>query len=173
MTRNPIVQSTHWVENDPTVGLLILVDKPFYETLQYVIEPLRIAVPFSVVHCGTSATFRSFAQPGGRVYTMQSRNKKVDGMVAVRVIFSKHEVIKLIEAKTVSIENLFTPYVQAAQTVPGVLAIGIGFNLSFPSDLDETSLRQAGIVLLFTRNVDKKSWSRQRITPLVGHNWLN
>ncbi len=167
MTKNPIVQPTHWIEDDPTVGCLILVDKPFYETLQYVVEPLRIAVPSNVVHCGPNSTLQTFAPLRDRAYTMQSRNKEVGDMVAVRLVFNKHEVVQLSKTREVTVEDLFKPYIQAAQTVPGVLTVGIGFNLSFPASLEEASLREAGVAVLFQRGTDLKTWLRQELVPGV------
>ena len=169
MTKNPIIQPTHWIENDPTVGCLILLNKPFYETLQYVVEPLRVAVPYNAVHCGAGATFQGFAPVGGRAYTMQSRNKEVGDMVAVRLVFSKHEVVQVSKTRKTTIEDLFKPYVQAAQTVSGVIAVGIGFNLSFPSDLQDMSLWEAGVTILFKRASTPKLWLRQEINLGIRH----
>jgi len=61
------------------------------------------------------------------------------------------------------------PYVQAAKTLPGVLAVALGFELSPPADLREQSLRNAGVALLFARDKEHKSWSRKQLSPMVGH----
>ena len=163
-------RQTKWVEDNRTIGCLILVDKPFYETMDYVLEPLKFIIPTNIWwRAGESAILHSHASLGGNMQIMRSINKEIGDMVAVRIEFDKDDVVQLSEATESSIEKLFMPYFQAAKTIPGVLAVGIGFNLSFPSDLQESSLQEAGVAVLFARDDEHKSWSRQQTMPLVGH----
>ena len=91
-------------------------------------------------------------------------------MAAVRVVFNKHEVIQFTKTKKTTIEHLFMSYIQAAQTVSGVLAVGIGFNLLFPADLRNVSLQDVGVAILFTRGAEPKSWIRQELAPEMSRN---
>lgn len=91
-------------------------------------------------------------------------------MVAVRLVFSEHDVVKSSKASKMNMEYLFLPYIQAAKSVSGVLSVGVGINLWFPTGLDEPSLRDAGIAVLFTRGAESKSWIRRELALGIGRN---
>ena len=95
--------------------------------------------------------------------------QEVGGRAFVQFEFDEDETVNLARVTKLSMEQLFMPYVQAAKTLPGVLAVAVGFELSPPADLREQSLRDAGVAVVFARDEEHKSWSRKETLPMVGH----
>lgn len=151
----------------PTVGCLILIDKICFTSIKDVLQATQALIPSS--HDATTQVSRGEAALGGSMHPMLLMVQEVDTMTAVHIEFDEDEVEVIREATGLSEEQLFMPYVQAAKTIPGALAIGIGWELSPPRDLQEKSLQEAGIAVLFKRDEEDKSWSRQQTMPLVGH----
>lgn len=158
----------------PTVGCLILIDKLCFNSLKDTLQAFQALIPGGQE--AASPVSRGEAALGGGMHPMlllvQEANKQgSDKMVAVHIEFDEEEVMHLARQTGLSYEQLFMPYVQAAKSVPGVLAVGIGFELSPPSDLLTETVQDAGIAVLFARDEDHKSWSRRQTMPLVGHDY--
>ena len=143
----------------PTVGCLILVSKASFTSIEAVIQALQSIIPIS----------EGRAALGGSMHPMIAMVQEAGEMAAVHIEFDEEEVAQIGQATGLSLEQLFMPYVQAAKTIPGVIAIGVGFELSPPSDLQEESLQEAGVAVLFARDEEHKSWSRQEALPMAGH----
>jgi hypothetical protein len=143
----------------PTVGCLILMDKLSFTSIEDVVRALQAMIPIS----------EGKAALGGDMHPMLAMVQEVGEMTAVQIEFDEDEVAVIRQATKLSVEQLFMPYVQAAKTIPGVVAIGVGFELSPPSDLQEETLQEAGVAVLFARDEKHKSWSRQETLPMVGH----
>ncbi len=143
----------------PTVGCLLLMDKSSFLGIGNVREALQATV----------AIGEGEAALGGDMHPMLLFVQEADEMTVVHVEFDEDEVEGIRQATGLSIEQLFLPYVWAAKAIPGVFAVGIGFELSPPSDLGKKSLQEAGVAVLFTRDEAQKSWLRWEMLPLVGH----
>ncbi len=151
----------------PTVGCLILIDKLCFTGVKDVLQAMQALIPSS--HDATTPVSRGEAALGGNMHPMLLIVQEVDTMTAVHIEFGEDEVEGVRKATRLSEEQLFMPYVQAAKTIPGVIAVGIGFELSPPTDLQEKTLQEAGVAVLFERDAEDKSWSRQQTMPMVGH----
>lgn len=151
----------------PTVGCLILMDKLCFTGIKDVLQAMQALVPSS--HEATMPVSRGEAALGSGMHPMLLMVQEADKMTAVHIEFDEDEVEHIRQAMGLSVEQLFMPYVQAARTLPGVIAIGLGFELSPPGDLQEKSLQEAGVAVLFARDEEDKSCSRQQTMPLVGH----
>jgi hypothetical protein len=152
----------------PTVGCLILIDKLCFTSMEDVLPAFQALIPSS--YKAIIPVSRGEAVLGGSMHPMLLMVQEMDKMTAVHIEFDEDEVESISKALGLSVEQLFMPYVQAARTLPGVIAIGLGFELSPPRDLQEKSLQEAGIAVLFERDEKHKSWDRQQTMPLVGHN---
>lgn len=150
----------------PTVGCLILIDKLRFTSVEDVLQAFQALIPSS--HEAITPVSRGEAKLGGEMHPMLLMVQEVDKTTAVHIEFDEDEVEGIREATGLSEEQLFMPYVQVAKTIPGVLAIGIGWELSPPADLREKSLQEASIDVLFARDEEDKSWSRQETPPRVG-----
>lgn len=155
----------------PAVGLLVFVNKPFYETMAYVLEPLKHLLPTNVWWLSRGAYLQSRALLGGKMCAMRSINQEVSEMATVHIEFDEEDVVRLSQTTNQSFEQLFMPYIQGAKAVPGVLAVGIGFELSSPSNPLAETVQEAGVAVLFDRDEKHKSWSRHQTMPLVGHGY--
>lgn len=151
----------------PTVGCLILIDKICFVGIKEMLQALQALIPSS--YEATTPVSWGEAALGGGMYPMLLMVQEVDTMTAVHIEFDEDEVEGIKKATGLFVEQLFMPYVQAARMLPGVIAIGLGFELSPPNDLQEKSLQEAGVAVLFARDEEDKSWSRQQTMPLVGH----
>ncbi len=155
----------------PTVGCLVLLEKASFVDIAGVVQALQSAIPLSIQPDSHNAVQVGEAMLGGSRQEMIMLAQEVGDIVAVHIEFDEHDVIHLSQQSGQSFEQLFMPYVQAAKSVPGVLAVGIGFELSPPSDLLEETTQEAGIAVLFYRDEAHKSWSRRQTMPLVGHDY--
>ena len=153
----------------PTVGCLILLDKAYFVSVEAVIQALQSALPISIQPDPQNTVLLGEAQIGGSLHEIIVLAQEAGDMTAVHIEFDEHEIIQVAQNTALSFEQLFMPYVQAAKSVPGILAIGIGFELSPPVDLQAAAIQEAGIAVLFERDEEHKSWSRQQTMPLVGH----
>jgi hypothetical protein len=151
----------------PTVGCLILIDKLCFTSIEDVLPAFQAMIPSS--HKALLPVSRGEAMLGDEIHPMLLLVQEADKTTAVHIEFDEDEVEGISKATGLSVEQLFMPYVQAARTLPGVIAIGLGFELSPPGDLQEKSLQEAGVAILFERDEEDKSWSRQQTMPLVGH----
>lgn len=151
----------------PTVGCLILIDRLYFTSLDDVLQAFQALIPSS--HEATAPVSRGIAALGDGMYPMLLLVQELDKMVAVHVEFDEDEMESIRQATQLSVEQLFMPYVKAARTLLGVIAIGLGFELSPPADLQEASLQEAGVAVLFSREEENKSWSRHQTMPLTGH----
>ena len=152
---------------NPTVGCLILINKLCSTSLEDVLQAFQALIPGS--HDALPSVSRGEAVLGGELRPVLLLVQELGEMTAVHIDFDEDEVEGIRQATGLSVEQLFMPYVQAAKAVPGVLAVGIGFELSPPSDLSEETTQDAGIAVLFYRDEAHKSWSRRQTMPLVGH----
>ena len=153
----------------PTVGCLILLEKHSFTSLENVLQSLQSLIPIGEWNCSENACLSGEAALGGSMHPMIALVQDVGEMAAVHIEFDEDEVAQIGRTTGLSLEQLFMPYVQAAKTLPGVIAIGVGFELSPPSDLQEVSLQEAGVAVLFARDEEHKSWSRQETLPMIGH----
>jgi hypothetical protein len=154
---------------NPTIGCLVQTDKAHFTTVEQVIQTLRSSVPIQEFHCSEAEPSSAWASLGGTMQEMIVFTQETEDKVFLHLEFDEEAVVHLARATGLSFEQLFLPYVQAAKTLPGVVAVGLGFELSPPRDLAEKSLQDAGVAVLFARDEDQKSWSRQDPLPLVGH----
>ena len=155
----------------PTVGCLILLEKAHYTSIEGLVQALQPTTAISLQPNPDSAVQEGVAMLGGGQHQMIMLAQEVGEVTAVHIEFDEQEVMRVSRQTGLSIEQLFMPYVQAAKSVPGVLAVGIGFELSPPSDLQPEAVQEAGIAVLFERDEEHKSWSRQQTLPLVGHDY--
>ena len=153
----------------PTVGCLVLLEKASFQGLETVVQALRPTTAISLEPDQAGAVQYGQAMLGDSQLEMLALVHEAGDVTAVHIEFDEDEVTRIAQQTGLSLEQLFMPYVQAAKAVPGVLAIGIGFELSPPSNFYNESIQQAGIVILFALNKAHKSWSRQQTMPLVGH----
>ena len=151
----------------PTVGCLILIDKLCFTSMEDMLQAFGALIPIGDKM--TDSVSRGEAALGGEMHPVLLLVQDMSQTIAVQIEFDEDEVVSVSQATRLSVEQLFLPYVQAARTLPGVIAVGLGFELSPPADLQEKSLQEAGIAVLFTRDDEEKSWSRQQTMPLVGH----
>ena len=153
----------------PTVGCLILIEKASFSGLGSVVQALQPALNITI-HPGTrNAAQDGTATLGDSRHEMIMLAQEAEDVVAVQIEFDEDEVEGVKQATGLSVEQLFMPYVQAAKTLPGVVAVGIGFELSPPADLREETTQEVGIAVLFYRDEAHKSWARRQTMPLVGH----
>lgn len=151
----------------PTVGCLILIDKLSFNGIDDLLQAFRPMISNS--YNAVLPVSRGEAVLGGSMHPMLLMVQEVDTMTAVHIEFGEDEVEEIRQATGISVEQLFMPYVQAAKTIPGIIAVGLGFELSPPRDLQGKSLQEAGVAVLFARDEKDKFWSRQETMPLVGH----
>lgn len=151
----------------PTVGCLILVDKLYFTGIGDVLQAFQALIPSN--YKAVLPVSRGEAMLGGGMHPMLLMVQEVDTMTAVHIEFGEDEVEGIRQATGLSEEQLFMPYVQAAKALPGVLAIGIGFELSPPTDFSPETVQEAGIAVIFKRDEEHKSWLRQQTMPLTGH----
>lgn len=151
----------------PTVGCLILIDKPYFTGIGDVLRAFGTMISSS--HQSIIPLSRGEAALGGRMHPMLTLVQEAGDMTAVHLEFDEDEVEKVTKETGLSVEQLFMPYVQAAKTIPGIIAVGLGFELSPPRDLQGESLQESGIAVLFAPDEEDKFWSRQETMPLVGH----
>ena len=151
----------------PTVGCLILIDKLYFTSMEDVLQAFKGLIPSGDKM--TASVSRGEAALGGELHPVLLLVQDMILVTAVQIEFDEDEVVSISQATRLSVEQLFLPYVQAARTLPGVIAVGLGFELSPPGDLQQKSLQEAGIAVLFTPEEADKSWSRQQTMPLVGH----
>lgn len=154
------------IGTNPTVGCLILIDI-CTGGMEDVLQAFQALVPGS--HDALPSVSRGEAVLGGELHLVLLSAQELGEMTAVHIDFDEDEVEGIRQATGLSVEQLFMPYVQAAKAVPGVLAVGIGFELSPPSDLSEETIQDAGIAVLFYKDEAHKSWSRRQTMPLAGH----
>lgn len=157
------------IGSNPTVGCLIVLEKASYSGLDKVILSLQSLIPIREWQCSETGPSSAQAALGGGIHPMIVMAQEQEDTVCVQLEFDEEEVVRLGRVTGLSLEQLFMPYAQAAKTLPGVLAVGIGFELSLPADLREPSLRAAGVATLFARDEDHKTWSRRETLPMVGH----
>lgn len=153
----------------PTVGCLIVFDKAHFEGVKQIVQALQSFIPISGWHCSETGPSLGRAALGGEMPEMIVTAQESKGRTVVQFAFDEDEAVHLARAANLSLEQLFMPYIQAAKTLPGVLAVAVGFELSPPADLREQSLRDAGVAVLFARDEEHKSWSRKETLPMVGH----
>ncbi len=153
----------------PTAGCLILIEKTSFAGVNQTVQALQSLMPMNNWHYSDTGTSSGRAALGGSMLEMLAHAQETQNMIALHLEFDEDEVVRLTRATGLSLEQLFLPYVQAAKALPGVIAAGVGFELSAPADLREQSLQEAGIAVLFARDEDHKSWSRKQTLPLVGH----
>lgn len=153
----------------PTVGCLILLDKAHYTNIESMVQALQATLTISIQRDPQNTVQEGTALLGGSQHQMIMLAQEVGDLIAVHIEFDEHEVMHLSQQTGLSFKQLFMPYVQAAKSVLGVLAVGIGFELSPPFDLREETTQEAGIAVLFYRDEAHKSWSRRQTMPLVGH----
>ena len=151
----------------PTVGCLILIDKLYFTGLDDVLQAFQALIPGS--HEATATVSWGEAVLGGEMRPVLLFAQELNQMTAVHIEFDEDEVEGIRQATGLSIEQLFLPYVQAAKAVPGVLAVGVGFELSPPTNLEEETTQEAGIAILFYKDEAHKSWSRRQTMPLGGY----
>ncbi len=153
----------------PTVGCLILLEKASFTSVEDVLQSLGAVIPIRERSRPNTAPLGGEATLGGGMHPMIAWAEDVGDMAAVHLDFDEDEVMRVGQAARLSVEQLFMPYVQAAKTIPGVLAIGVGFEVSSPADLRQSSLQEAGAAVVFARDEKHKSWLRQENLPLAGH----
>lgn len=151
------------------VGCLIVLDKAHFTGVKQVVQALQRSLPISVQRLYEVGASHGHAALGGEIPGMIVITQETEGRAFVQIEFDEEETVSLARATKTSFEQLLMPYVQAAKTLPGVLAAALGFELSPPADLGEQSLRDAGVAILFTRDEEHKSWSRKGDAPMVGH----
>lgn len=157
------------IGTNPTVGCLILLDQSAFTSVDDILQALQLLIPITKWNSSEPARLSGEALLGGNMHEMIAFVQRVGEMAAVHIEFDEDQVAHIGQATGLSLEQLFMPYVQAAKMISGVLAIGVGFELSPPCDLREESLQEAGVALLFARDEEQKSWLRQKTLPLVGH----
>jgi len=153
----------------PTVGCLILLEKTSFTSVENVLQALQSMIPIRERRGLDNATFCGEAALGGGMHEIIVWAEEAGAMAAVHLEFDEDEVVRVGQATELSVEQLFMPYVQAAKTIPGTLAIGVGFEISSPADLKLASLQDAGVAVVFARDEEHKSWLRQENLPPVGH----
>lgn len=151
----------------PTVGCLILIDKLSFTGIDDLLQAFRPMIPSS--YKAIVPISRGEAALGNEMHPVLILVQEVGDKIALQIEFDEDEVESIRQTTEISVEQLFMPYVQAARTLPGVVAVGLGFELSPPGDLQKASLQAAGIAVLFARDEEDKSWSRQQTMPLAGH----
>jgi len=154
---------------NPTIGCLVLLDKAHFTTVERIIQTLQSSVSIQDFRCSETEPSSAWASLGGTTLEMIVFAQEKGAEVFLHLEFDEEAVVHLADITGLSFEQLFLPYVQAAKTLPGIIAVGLGFELSPPRDLGEKSLQDAGVAVLFARDADQKSWSRQDTLPLVGH----
>ncbi len=153
----------------PTVGCLMLLEKASFQSLESVVQALQPTTAIGIEPDPTNNVQYGHAMLGGSQLEMLALVQEAGDVTAVHIEFDEADVTRIAQQTGLSFEQLFMPYVQAAKAVPGVLAIGVGFELSPPSDFYTETIQEAGIAVLFERDEEHKSWSRQQTMPLVGH----
>lgn len=153
----------------PTISCLIVLDKASFAGVERVVQALQSFIPISGWRCSETGPSPGRAALGGEMPEMIVTAQQTDERAFVQFEFDEDEAVHLARTTKLSLEQLFLPYVQAAKTLPGVIAVAVGFELSPPADLQEQSLRDAGVAVLFARDEEHKSWSRKETSPMVGH----
>ena len=153
----------------PTIGCLIVLDKASFAGVERVVQALQSFIPISGWHRSETGPSLGRAALGGGMPGMTVTVQETDERAFIQFEFDEDEAVHLARTTEISLEQLFLPYVQAAKTLPGVLAVAVGFELSPPADFREQSLRDAGVAVLFARDEEHKSWSRTETLPTVGH----
>lgn len=153
----------------PTIGCLIVFDKASFAGAEKVVQALQRSIPISSEQLYEAGASHGHAALGGEMPEMIVITQETDEGAFVQIEFDEDETVNLARTTKTSFEQLLMPYVQAAKTLPGVLAVALGFELSPPADLREQSLRDAGVAVLFTRDEQHESWSRKETSPMVGH----
>ncbi len=94
-----------------------------------------------------------------------------DGATVPHIIvyFDEEEVVILARKCGLTICELLSPYVGALQTIPTCTAVGMGFELSPTTGLDDRAIESAGISQYFTKEAPESGWMRREIYPMVGH----
>ena len=157
------------IGENPTVGCLLLLEKTCYKDIMSVVQALQAAISITVQTDTPSTVLTGEAMLGGSQHEMILLAQDVGNLAAVHIEFDEQQVMHAAQRTGLSLEQLFMPYVQAAKGVPGILAVGIGCELSPPAVFLTETIQESGIAVLFERDADHKSWSRQQTMPLIGH----
>jgi len=85
------------------------------------------------------------------------------------LLFDEDELVGVSRDLGIPIDVLMNPYVERAQSVLGVDAIGFGFEIGPVSSLEDQVLREAGVRRVFLREEGGGKWYAKDLGPMVGH----
>ena len=102
---------------NPTVGCLILINKLCSTSQEDVLQAFQALIPGS--HDALPSVSRGEAVLGGELRPVLLLVQELGEMTAVHIDFDEDEVEGIRQATGLSVEQLFMPYVQAAQSGAG------------------------------------------------------
>lgn len=113
---------------------------------------------------------------GSRISRVIISNREIDilfftGESFYKYIFLEFDedvLVSLFHVTGMSLIEILSPFISVLQSIECNHAIGIGFEMSIPSGLDDDALRAAGITTFFQRN-SEGNWGRREVSPVVGH----
>ena len=154
----------------PTVGCLVFLDKnSLDEAKRQVLISLQDLIPQNSWQQTSVVTLVALALIGGsRLQALVHFIIPQTGVFAF-IGFDEDQIVHLARYTGLTITELLSPYVAAFETVPGSEAVGMGFELSPLTGMEDSDLKEAGISLLFVRNRDTSRWERREVLPMVGH----
>ena len=132
---------------------------------------LHSFVPSGSWEEANTGTLFASATLGGSCRQAIAMAQETEAGVFVFLEFDEDEVVDLTRQTGLSIAELLAPYVAALEKMPGCAAVGMGFELSPPTDTNDDSLVDAGISQYFAWDVNNEKWLRKELLPLpmVGH----
>jgi len=154
----------------PTVGCIVLMgDLPASEANERVLKSLDSLIPLNQWQPHESArSFASGVLGNAHLQAIVHTQKTQDG-IFVFLVFDEDQVIAVSRCTGLTIAELLSPYVVVLESAIGSEGIGIGFELSPPSDTGDQALKDAGIALFFARDTDTQRWGRKELLPIIGH----
>jgi hypothetical protein len=154
----------------PTVGLLIAVESAtVLEAVQRLQRSLRGLIDPESWSRSDSSAFAGKAAVAGVRRDVRLWSAQAGDASCVFLDFDEDELIHTARDQGRSALQLLHPFLETAQSCPGVVLVGAGFELSVPSDLSAESLREVGVAYLVARAIASGEWEATDLGPFIGH----
>lgn len=154
----------------PTIGCLVFIDKiPSTQAREQVLESLHSLIPKDSWQQFDMRPLYGWGRVGATCLQAIMHTYELQNLNLVILDFDEDEVVHLSRRTGLTITELLAPYVVAMETIVDSKAVGIGFELSPPSTIDDQNLKNAGVALFFVRGKDNEAWIRKELLPMVGH----
>ena len=154
----------------PTVGFMVLMgDLPSSEANERVRRSLDALISQRPQQADASVPSYLSGMIGNTLLEVLIFSQDTENGIFVCIDFDEDEVVDLSRNTGLTVAELLSPYIAALETVNGTEGIGVGFELSPPSSIEDKALKDAGIALFFLRDRNTETWTRREIQPFVGH----